>query len=133
MKHAFTMLAAALVLVCTPALAQTPKQIRQAKKLAKAEVKSLDKQGYRLSEIGDLKSELTDYILESMMGKEQIVGTSGPSASLNLAKLTAQNSAINEYVNTSGGMVKARITSDLSSVDGVQRDNIVAAFERMAV
>ena len=133
MKHAFTMLAAALVLVCTPALAQTPTHIRQAKKLAKNEVKTLEKQGYQLSEIGDLKSELTDYILESMMGKEQIVGTSGPSASLNLAKLTAQNSAINEYVNKSGGMVKARITSDMSSVDGVQRDNLVAAFERMAV
>lgn len=133
MKHVFTLLAAAFLLVCTPASAQTPKEIRQAKKLAKTEAKALEKQGYKLSEIGDLKAELTDYILASMKGREQIIGTSGPSASLNLAKLTAENSALNEYVNRTGGMVKARITSDLSNVDGVQRDNIVAAFERMAV
>ena len=133
MKHVFTVFAAALLLVCTPVLAQSSKEIRQAKKLARAEAKELESQGYKLSEIGDLKAELTDYILESKKGKEQIIGTSGPSASLNLAKLTAQNNAINEYINKSGGMVKARITSDMSSVDGVQRDNLVAAFERMAV
>lgn len=133
MKHVFTLLAAAILLVCTPASAQTPKEIRQAKKLARTEAKALENEGYKLSEIGDLKAELTDYILESRQGKEQIIGTSGPSASLNLAKLTAENSALNEYVNRTGGMVKARITSDLSNVDGVQRDNIVAAFERMAV
>lgn len=133
MKHVFTVFAAALLLVCTPVLAQSSKEIRQAKKLAKAEAKELESQGYKLSEIGDLKAELTDYILESKKGKEQIIGTSGPSASLNLAKLTAQNNAINEYINKTGGMVKARITSDMSSVDGVQRDNLVAAFERMAV
>lgn len=133
MKHVFTLLAAAILLVCTPASAQTSKEIRKAKKLARTEAKALENEGYKLSEIGDLKAELTDYILESMQGKEQIIGTSGPSASLNLAKLTAENSALNEYVNRTGGMVKARITSDLSNVDGVQRDNIVAAFERMAV
>ena len=133
MKHVFTVFAAALLLVCTPVLAQSSKEIRQAKKLARAEAKELESQGYKLSEIGDLKAELTDYILESKKGKEQIIGTSGPSASLNLAKLTAQNNAINEYINKTGGMVKARITSDMSSVDGVQRDNLVAAFERMAV
>ena len=133
MKHVFTLLAAAILLVCIPASAQTSKEIRKAKKLARTEAKALENEGYKLSEIGDLKAELTDYILESMQGKEQIIGTSGPSASLNLAKLTAENSALNEYVNRTGGMVKARITSDLSNVDGVQRDNIVAAFERMAV
>ncbi len=127
------MLAAALVLVCSPTIAQTKQEIRQAKKLARSEAKELEKEGYKLTEIGDLTALLQDYILESKKGKEQIVGTSGPSVSLNLAKITAENNAINEYVNRSGGMVKARITSDLSNVDGVQRDNLVAAFERMAV
>lgn len=133
MKRMITMLAAAVVLVCNPVLAQTKKEIRQAKKVAKTEAKTLEKEGYKLTEIGDLTAKLQDYILESMKGKEQIIGTSGPSVSLNLAKITAENNAINEYVNRSGGMVKARITSDLANVDGVQRDNLVAAFERMAV
>lgn len=133
MKRIIPMLAAAVVLVCNPVFAQTKKEIRQAKKLAKSEAKVLEKDGYKLTEIGDLTAKLQDYILQTMQGKEQIVGTSGPSVSLNLAKITAENNAINEYVNRSGGMVKARITSDLSDVDGVQRDNLVAAFERMAV
>lgn len=133
MKRMITMLAAAVVLVCNPVLAQTKKEIRQAKKVAKTEAKTLEKEGYKLTEIGDLTAKLQDYILESKKGKEQIIGTSGPSVSLNLAKITAENNAINEYVNRSGGMVKARITSDLANVDGVQRDNLVAAFERMAV
>lgn len=133
MKHKIAMLAAAVLVACAPAFAQTPKEIRQAKKLAKSEAKELTKEGYKLSEIGDLKTELREYILASKNGKEQIVGVSGPSVSLNLAKVSAENNAINEYVNRSGGMVKARITSDLSDIDGVQRDNLVAAFERMAV
>lgn len=133
MKRIIPMLVAAVVVVCNPVFAQTKKEIRQAKKLAKSEAKALEKEGYKLTEIGDLTAKLQDYILESMKGKEQIIGTSGPSVSLNLAKITAENNAINEYVNRSGGMVKARITSDLANVDGVQRDNLVAAFERMAV
>lgn len=133
MKHTIAVIAAALMVVCAPVFAQTSKEIRQAKKLAKSEAKQLENDGYKLTEIGDLRAELQDYILESKQGKEQIVGTSGPTVSLNLAKITAENNAINEYVNRTGGMVKARITSDLSDVDGVQRDNIVAAFERMAV
>jgi len=133
MKHSFILLAASMVLLCTPVFAQSKKEIRQAKKVARTEAKQLENDGYKLTEIGDLTAELQEYVLESNKGKEQIVGTSGPSVSLNLAKVTAENNAINEYVNRTGGMVKARITSDLSNVDGVQRDNLVAAFERMAV
>lgn len=132
-KHLFVVLAAALVLVGTPAFSKTSKEVRQAKKVAKTEARALEKEGYKLTGIGDLRAELQDYILETREGKEQIVGISGPSVSLNLAKIAAENNAINEYVNRSGGMVKARLTSDLSDVDGVQRDNLVAAFERMAV
>lgn len=133
MKHTFAVVAAALMVVCAPVFAQSSKEIRQAKKLARSEAKELENDGYKLTEIGDLQAELQEYILESKKGKEQIIGTSGPTVSLNLAKITAENNAINEYVNRTGGMVKARITSDLSEVDGVQRDNLVAAFERMAV
>ena len=126
MKHTIAVIAAAMLAVCAPVFAQTSKEIRQAKKLARSEAKQLENDGYKLTEIGDLQAELQDYILESKQGKEQIVGTSGPTVSLNLAKITAENNAINEYVNRTGGMVKARITSDLSDVDGVQRDERTA-------
>lgn len=112
-------------------LAQNEKEIRQVKKMAKAEAKSLTRDGYKLTEIGDLTTEMEKYLTETLRGKKQLVGISGACVSANLAKITAQNNAINEFVNLSGGMVKARITSDMSDVDGVQRDDFVAAFERI--
>lgn len=132
MKKVISILIATIVAV-SPVFAQTKKDEKAAKKEAKIAAKSLKNEGYKLLELGDLQIQLESYLLKTKSGMKQIIGTAEDCMSLNLAKTTALNNAINEYANLSGGMVKGRITSNTSSVNGQQVDDIVAAYERLVL
>ena len=123
----------AAMIAATPVFAQTKKDVKAAKKEAKITAANLKKEGYKLLELGDLQTQLEDYLLKAKSGMKQIVGTAEGCMSLNLAKTTALNNAINEYATLSGGMVKGRITSNTSSINGQQVDDIVAAYERLVL
>ena len=132
MKKLFSILIATIV-AFSPVYAQTKKDAKTAKKEAKLAAKDLQREGYKLLELGDLQIQLEDYLLKAKSGQKQIVGTAEGCMSLNLAKTTALNNAINEYATMSGGMVKGRITSNTSSINGQQVDDIVAAYERLVL
>lgn len=132
MKKFISILIATVVAV-SPVLAQTKQDIKAAKKEAKIAAKTLLNQGYRLLELGDLQTQLENFLLKAKSGQKQVVGTAEGCMSLNLAKTTALNNAINEYATMSGGMVKGRIASNSSSINGQQVDDIVAAYERLVL
>lgn len=132
MKRLLFIMVAAMIAI-SPVFAQTKRDVKSAKKEAKMAAKNLKKEGYRLLELGDLEMQLEDYLLKAKSGQKQIVGTAEGCMSINLAKTTALNNAINEYATMSGGMVKGRITSNTSSINGQQVDDIVAAYERLVL
>lgn len=111
--------------------AQTKQVVKAAKKEAKITAKTLQQEGYKLLELGDICIQLEEYLIKAKTGHKQIVGTAEACKTLNLAKTTALNNAINEYATMSGGMVKGRITSNASNINGQQVDDIVAAYERL--
>ena len=132
MKKIILMMLAA-VIVAGPVAAQTKKELRAAKKEAKMAAKQLKKEKFKLLEIGDLEMQLESYLIKTKTGCKQIVGTAEDCISINLAKTAAMNNAVNEYATLSGGIVKGRITSEVSKVNEQQADDIVAAYERLVL
>ena len=90
MKKLFSILIATIV-AFSPVYAQTKKDAKTAKKEAKLAAKDLQREGYKLLELGDLQIQLEDYLLKAKSGQKQIVGTAEGCMSLNLAKTTALN------------------------------------------
>lgn len=111
----------------------TKREFKSIKKEAKAVARQLSKEGYKLLELGDMQAQIQDYLTKAKSGQKQIVGTAESCMSINLGKTTALNNAINEYATMSGGVVKGRITSNTSSINGQQVDDIVAAYERLVL
>jgi len=129
----FIMVAIASIIAFGPVVAQTKQDIRAAKKEAKTASKQLTKEGYKLLELGDLRIQLEGYLTKAKAGCKQLVGTADDCMTINLGKTTALNNAINEYATMSGGLVKGRITSNASNINGAQVDDIVAAYERLVL
>jgi len=125
--------AATVLMAITPSFAQTRQDIRAAKKEAKIAAKQLAKEGYKLLELGDLQTQLQEFLTKTKTGSKQLVGTATNCMTVNLGKTAALNNAINEYATMSGGVVKGRITSNASNVNGAQADDIVAAYERLVM
>lgn len=127
------MVAIATLIAFVPASTQSKQDIKAAKKEAKIAAKQLSKEGYKILELGDMQLQLQDYLVKAKSGHKQIVGTAESCMSINLGKTTALNNAINEYATMSGGVVKGRITSNTSNINGQQADDIVAAYERLVL
>lgn len=127
------LVAIAAIIAISPVFAQTKQEIKAAKKEAKIAAKQLTKEGYKLLELGDMQLQLESYMTKAKAGCKQIVGTAEDCMTINLAKTTALNNAINEYATMSGGVVKGRITSNTSNISGQQVDDIVAAYERLVL
>jgi len=132
MKRTF-LISLAFCMLISLASAQTAEDIKYAKKEAKTAAKQLTKDGYKLLELGDLQTQMEKYLAKTNSGAKQIIGTAESCITVNLGKVTALNNALNEYASLEGGIVKGRITSDAANIDGDQRDNIVAAYERLLV
>lgn len=131
MKKILVVLVAALVAV-TPLYAQSAKEIRQAKKEAKASAKEAFKDGYKMLEAGDLETRIAKHLEKVYAGTAfQIVNTAEGKRSVNMAKSIARNNVLNEHAEAARSMVKGRVTSDMHDVNNVQAENFVAAYERL--
>lgn len=127
----FIIFAAALLVAVAPLGAQSKNELKSAKSEAASAAKSINKEGFKMIELGDLQVRLEQFFLKVNSGCTQIVGMAENCVSANLAKVTALNNAANEYAANAGGAVRGRITSDVSSITGEQVDAIVAAYERI--
>lgn len=127
----FIILAVALLVAAAPLGAQTKKELKSVKSEAATAAKSIKKEGFKMLELGDIQTRLGQYFLKVNSGCTQIVGISENCISANLAKVVALNNAANEYASNAGGIVRGRITSDMSSMADEQIDAIVAAYERI--
>lgn len=131
MKKVLLILVAALVAVA-PLSAQSAKDVRSAKKEAKASAKEVYKDGYKMLEAGDLETRIAKHLEKVYAGTAfQIVNTAEGKRSLNMAKTIARNNVLNEHAEQARSMVKGRVTSDMQDVNEVQRENFVAAYERL--
>ena len=66
-------------------------------------------------------------------GDYQEFVSDGNGKSVNSAKAKARNNAINEYVEYSKSIVKARINTELNDVAGEEQENYIGAYERLIV
>ena len=125
-------MALALLVAVAPMSAQSKKDIRRAKKEAKLAVKEVKKEGYKMLETGDLEYKIAKHLEKLYSGTAfEITNTAEGKRSVNMAKSIARNNILNEYAESARSMVKGRVTSDMHDVNGVQRENFLAAYERL--
>lgn len=120
----------ALLFALSPLSAQSKREVRAIKKEAKAMARQLEEDGFRSVDFGALEPLIENYLFGARLGHTQIIGTANQSRSLNLGKITAFTNAINEHVSMISADVTGRISSNSSSIDGKEREDIIAAFER---
>lgn len=128
MKKILFILVAALVAIA-PVNAQSKKAMKQAKKQAKTEAAA----GYKLLEAGDLVYVIAKHIDKVDGGLEQIVATADGKRSTNLAKSIARNNALNEYSEKARSIVKGRVASEMTDLNDVQKEQFMAAYERLVL
>ena len=128
MKKILFVLAAALV-AFAPVSAQSKAAIKSAKKSAKVAMA----EGYTLLESGDMVYRMSMHLDKVYAGAEEITATAEGKRSTNLAKSIARNNALNEYAEKARSIVKGRVASEMSDLNDVQKENFVAAYERLVL
>ena len=128
MKKILIVLVAALV-ATAPVFAQSKAALKSAKKAAKVATA----EGYKLLESGDLVLRAAQHLDKVLAGAEEIVATADGKRSTNMAKTIARNNALNEYAEKARSIVKGRVTSEMTDVNDVQKENFVAAYERLVL
>lgn len=135
MKKIFVMaMLCAFTMTSSTVYAQsTTKQLKSERKAAEARAKELSKQGWMSLESNSLAMVIAEHNAKKRNNPNlyDIPGTAEQVKTTNLGKAKARNSAITEYAEYCGGMLRARITSDLRDVDGAQADNLVSGYERI--
>lgn len=122
----------ASVIAFTSLCAQSKREIKAIEKEAKTIVRQFEKEGFKFLELGNQQELVENYLYGARLGYTQIIGTATESRSLNLGKNAALTNAINEHVSVISAEVTGRISSNSSSIDGKEREDIIAAFERNA-
>ena len=122
----------ALMVCAAPLSAQTKQELKQAKKEAKSATKTALKEGWTLLESGDLGVQIQRHLAKKYSGDafEISISVDGKK-SINMAKSQARNNILNEYAESARSMVKGRVTSDMSDINDVQRENFLASYERL--
>lgn len=111
----------------------TAKQLKSERKSVTARVKELSAQGWQSLQSDGLATLITEHNAKKRNNPNlyEISGTANQVKTTNLGKAKSRNNAINEYAEYCGGMLRARITSDLQDVNEVQADNMVSGYERI--
>lgn len=111
----------------------TAKQLKSERKSVTARVKELSAQGWQSLQSDGLATLITEHNAKKRNNPNlyEISGTANQVKTTNLGKAKSRNNAINEYAEYCGGMLRARITSDLHDVNEVQADNMVSGYERI--
>lgn len=109
------------------------KQLKSDKKAIQARVKELTADGWKSLQSDGLAKTVSDHNERKRNNPnlEELLGTANQVKTLNLGKAQARNNAINEYAELCGGMLRARITSDLRNINEEQADNLVSGYERI--
>lgn len=108
-------------------------QSKQDLKLAKSRTKELTKAGWTCESSEGMTTSLAYMFSKKHNGDYHEFAADGNGKSLNAAKAKARNNAINEYVEYSKSIVKARIASELNDVAGEEQENYIGAYERLIV
>lgn len=108
-------------------------QSRQDLKTAKSRAKELTKEGWKCELSEGMKTGFAYMLSKKHGGNYQEFASDGTGKSLNAAKQKARNNAINEYVEYSKSIVKARIASELNDVANEEQENFIGAYERIIV
>lgn len=111
----------------------TAKQLKSERKAAEARVKELSAQGWQSLQSAGLATVISEHNAKLKNNPDllEFTGTAEGSKTTNIGKSKARNSAITDYAEYCGGMLRARITSDLHDIDGEQADNLVSGYERI--
>lgn len=135
MKKIFVavMLCAFAMMNVTGYAQSTAKQLKSERKAMEARVKELSAQGWQSLQSDGLATLISEHNAKKRNNPNlfEISGTANQVKTTNLGKAESRNNAINEYAEYCGGMLRARITSDLHDVDGAQADNMVSGYERI--
>lgn len=108
-------------------------QSKQDLKLAKSRDKQLTKEGWICETSEGMTYAFANMYNKKHNGDYQEFPADGNGKTLNAAKQKARNNAINEYVEYSKSIVKARITSELTDVAEEEMENYIAGYERLIV
>lgn len=113
--------------------AQSAKQLKAERKAVEARVKELSAQGWQSLQSDGLTTLISEHNAKKRNNPNlyEISGTANQVRTTNLGKAESRNNAINEYAEYCGGMLRARITSDLRDVDEAQADNMISGYERI--
>lgn len=122
----------AVLMAISPLYAQTEKEIKKARKEAKAAVKAAEKEGYKMLEVGDMETKVATHIAKVRTGDVfEIVNTAEGKKSINMAKTIARNNVLNEHAEYAKSVVKGRVVSDLHDINGEQAENFMSSYERL--
>ncbi len=104
----------------------TAKQLKSGKKAVIARVKELRAQGWQSLNSDGLATIIAEHNAKKHNNPDlyEISGTANQVKTTNLGKAKSRNNAINEYAEYCGGMLRARLTSDLHDVNEEQADNM---------
>ncbi|MCQ2073629.1 MAG: hypothetical protein MJY77_00350 [Bacteroidaceae bacterium] len=108
-------------------------QSKQDSKTAKNRTKELVKEGWLCESSEGMQASFAYMFEKKHNGDYQEFVSDGNGNSLNSAKAKARNNAINEYVEYSKSIVKARINTELNDVAGEEQENYISAYERFIV
>lgn len=127
------MLAAFAMMNSTVYAQSVAKQLKSPKKALEARVKELSKDNWKSLNSDGLAMAVSEHNNKRRNNPNlyEIVGTAEQVESTNIGKAQARNNAINEYAELCGGMLRARITSDVRNVNKAQADNLVSGYERI--
>lgn len=121
-------------MLASPNVVNAQKLSKASKKIVKTNTKQLTKEKWILDGTGTINGKLTSHYLALDSGTAvEFTGTANDKRSLNLGKAIARNNAINEYVETTRSMVRARINTDITDINDEQRENFAAGYERLVV
>ena len=109
------------------------KQLKSDQKAIQARVKELSAEGWMSLQSDGLATIISDHKakIRNNPNLYEISGTATQVKTTNLGKAQSRNNAINEYAEYCGGMLRARIASDLHNIDEAQADNMVSGYERI--
>ena len=130
----------AIAMLCAFTMTNAPvygqsvkKQLKSERKAAQARVKELSAQGWQSLQSAGLATIISEHNAKMKNNPDllEFPGTAEGVKTTNIGKAKARNSAINDFAEYCGGMLRARITSDLRDVSGEQADNLIAGYERI--
>lgn len=135
MKKIFTavMICAFAMTNVTVSAQSAAKQLKSERKAVEARVKELSAQGWQSLQSDGLATLISEHNAKKRNNPNlyEISGTANQVSTTNLGKAESRNNAINEYAEYCGGMLRARINSDLKDINGEQADNMVSGYERI--